>query len=63
MVILAGDNSGKYHYCPVVDNGSALLSDLTVDYPLSTGYPASAEADVSVFVSGLKTANPRQPFG
>ena len=38
MVILAGDNSGKYHYCPVFDNGSALLSDLTVDYPLSTGY-------------------------
>ena len=29
------DNSGKYHYCPVFDNGSALLSDLTVDYPLN----------------------------
>ena len=29
------DNSRQYHYCPVFDNGSALLSDLTVDYPLN----------------------------
>ena len=29
------DNNGQYHYCPVFDNGSALLSDLTVDYPLN----------------------------
>lgn len=28
------DGSGKYHYCPVFDNGSALLSDIQMDYPL-----------------------------
>ena len=28
------DNTGKYHYCPVFDNGAALLSDTTMDYPL-----------------------------
>ena len=29
------DNAGVYHYCPVFDNGSALLSDTTMDYPMS----------------------------
>lgn len=28
------DDMGKYHYCPVFDNGAALLSDITMDYPL-----------------------------
>lgn len=28
------DTSGCYHYCPIFDNGSALLSDMTMDYPL-----------------------------
>lgn len=28
------DGSGKYHYCQVFDNGSALLSDIQMDYPL-----------------------------
>lgn len=28
------DTNGKYHYCPVFDNGAALLSDTTQDYPL-----------------------------
>lgn len=28
------DDKGKYHYCPVFDNGSALLSDTTMDYPI-----------------------------
>ncbi len=29
------DERGQYHYCPVFDNGSALLSDTTIDYPLT----------------------------
>lgn len=29
------DDVGKYHYCPVFDNGAALLADTTIDYPLS----------------------------
>lgn len=28
------DDEGRYHYCPVFDNGAALLSDTTMDYPL-----------------------------
>ncbi|MCM1122085.1 MAG: hypothetical protein NC416_05845 [Eubacterium sp.] len=28
------DDAGEYHYCPVFDNGAALLSDTTMDYPL-----------------------------
>lgn len=31
------DEKGKYQYCPVFDNGSALLSDTTMDYPIG-GY-------------------------
>ena len=27
---------GKYHYCPIFDNGCALLSDTMMDYPLDT---------------------------
>ena len=29
------DNAGVYHYCPVFDSGSALLSDTMMDYPMS----------------------------
>lgn len=29
------DEKGKYHYCPIFDNGAGLLSDTTIDYPLS----------------------------
>lgn len=29
------DDVGNYHYCPVFDNGAALLSDTTLDYPMS----------------------------
>ena len=28
------DEQGKYHYCPIFDNGCALLSDTRMDYPL-----------------------------
>lgn len=28
------DNEGKYHYCPVFDNGAGLMSDTTMDYPM-----------------------------
>lgn len=28
------DDENKYHFCPVFDNGAALLSDVTLDYPL-----------------------------
>ena len=31
-VLLDGD--GHYHYCPVFDNGCALLSDTQMDYPM-----------------------------
>lgn len=27
------DQEGNYHYCPVFDNGAALLSDTSMDYP------------------------------
>ncbi|MBO5166716.1 MAG: hypothetical protein J6B90_09000 [Lachnospiraceae bacterium] len=29
------DTKGEYHYCPIFDNGGALLSDTTMDYPMS----------------------------
>lgn len=29
------DTEGNYHYCPVFDNGAALLSDITMDYPMN----------------------------
>ncbi|MCD8098007.1 MAG: hypothetical protein LUE31_08235 [Lachnospiraceae bacterium] len=29
------DEMGNFHECPVFDNGAALLSDMTMDYPLS----------------------------
>ena len=28
------DDEGNYRYCPIFDNGAALLSDTTIDYPL-----------------------------
>lgn len=28
---------GNYEYCPIFDNGAALLSDTTMDYPLEEG--------------------------
>lgn len=29
------DREGEYHYCPFFDHGAALLSDTTLDYPLT----------------------------
>ena len=29
------DDVGEYHYCPIFDNGAALLSDTTMDYPMT----------------------------
>lgn len=29
------DDAGSYHYCPVFDNGAALLSDTIMDYPVN----------------------------
>lgn len=29
------DEAGNYHYCPLFDHGGALLSDTTMDYPVS----------------------------
>ena len=29
------DDMGEYHYCPYFDHGAALLSDTTMDYPMS----------------------------
>ena len=28
------DDNGKYQYCPIFDNGGALLSDTSMDYPM-----------------------------
>lgn len=28
------DEEKQYHYCPIFDNGAALLSDTTMDYPM-----------------------------
>lgn len=28
------DADGEFHYCPIFDNGCALLSDTTMDYPI-----------------------------
>lgn len=28
------DEAGVYHYCPIFDNGAALLSDTAMDYPM-----------------------------
>ncbi|MBE5871046.1 MAG: hypothetical protein E7294_07300 [Lachnospiraceae bacterium] len=40
------DPDGTFEYCPVFDNGAALLSDTTMDYPLK-GNMYSLLADVS----------------
>lgn len=29
------DQERRYHYCPIFDNGAALLSDIMMDYPLN----------------------------
>ena len=29
------DDLGEFHYCPIFDNGAALLSDLIMDYPMN----------------------------
>ena len=29
------DPAGRFHLCPIFDNGSSLLSDTTLDYPMS----------------------------
>lgn len=29
------DDAGSYHYCPVFDNGAALLFDTAMDYPMN----------------------------
>lgn len=29
------DDMGEYRYCPIFDNGAALLSDTTMDYPMT----------------------------
>ncbi|MDE7202651.1 MAG: hypothetical protein K2O91_12310 [Lachnospiraceae bacterium] len=31
------DDARYYHYCPIFDNGAALLSDTTMDYPMNAG--------------------------
>lgn len=37
------DETGKYHYCPIFDNGAALLSDITMDYPMGGNIDALIE--------------------
>lgn len=29
------DSNGQYQYCPIFDNGGCLLSDTTIDYPMT----------------------------
>lgn len=43
------DETGKYHYCPIFDNGAALLSDTTLDYPLT------GTVDEMISEAGAKT--------
>lgn len=33
-IAILRDDAGSYHYCPIFDNGGALLSDIKMDYPL-----------------------------
>ena len=33
IAVVVGSD-GKYNYCPIYDNGAALLSDINIDYPL-----------------------------
>lgn len=33
-IAVLSDKEGTYHYCPIFDNGAALLADTTMDYPL-----------------------------
>lgn len=40
------DNERKFHYCPIFDNGAALLSDTTMDYPMGV--------DVNRMIGGAK---------
>lgn len=40
------DNEEKYHLCPIFDCGQALLSDITMDYPL--------EADLDLLLDQVK---------
>lgn len=37
IAVLMND-SGVFNYCPIFDNGNCLLSDTTMDYPLSVDY-------------------------
>lgn len=48
------DHTGKYHYCPVFDNGAALLSDTTMDYPL--------HGEVDELMGGVKAKTFCQDF-
>lgn len=34
-IALINDDSGKFKLCPIFDNGACLLSDTTMDYPLT----------------------------
>lgn len=34
-IALLMDTEENYHYCPIFDNGAALLSDTTLDYPMN----------------------------
>lgn len=40
------DDVGEYHYCPFFDHGAALLSDTTMDYPMT--------GDVDEMISEVK---------
>ena len=33
-IAILRDGTGGYHYCPIFDNGGALLSDIKMDYPI-----------------------------
>lgn len=44
-VLMSGN--GKYELCPIFDNGAALLSDITMDYPLGL--------DIRDLIKGVKS--------
>ena len=40
IAVLYNEEKNEFKYCPVFDNGSALFSDMTMDFPLDMDYEA-----------------------
>ena len=51
-IALLRDGIGRYHYCPIFDNGGALLSDIKMDYPIGMDIYELIESCHSKTLSG-----------